>query len=165
MPNLIVFLSNHIYHIFYVGFHCMSCVWERVWRLKHLLKKVWISREVSQEAFQRSEPRVEHMTGMWRVMTASFREYFAGISRVRPSREILAKHSVLLFWHICYTIYSPTLYILTLPTYCEECFSKRKPLATTPLESEKLSYPQFSTQSFVVFLNSYLSISKSLKGW
>ena len=26
MPNLIVILLNHVYHVFYVGFHCMGCV-------------------------------------------------------------------------------------------------------------------------------------------
>ena len=42
---------------------------------------------------------------------------FASILQVRPSREILAKHSVLLFCHIWYTISLPTLYIPTLLTY------------------------------------------------
>ena len=32
-------------------------------------------------------------------------------SLVRPSCEIPAKHSVLLFWHICSTVSSPILYI------------------------------------------------------
>ena len=54
MPNLIVFLFNHLYFVFYMGFYCMGCVWEKVWRLKRLLKIKWISREVSWQAFPRS---------------------------------------------------------------------------------------------------------------
>ena len=41
-----------------------------------------------------------------------------------PSRKILAKHSILLFCHIWYTISLPTLY---LPTYWEECFHRENP--------------------------------------
>ena len=67
-----------MYHIFYVGFYCMGCVWERVWKLKRLLKTKWILREVSREAFPHSKSRVEHMTRMRRVMTTGFCEYFAG---------------------------------------------------------------------------------------
>ena len=52
---------------------------------------------------------------------------FVSVSWVRPSREIPTKHSVLLICHIWYTKSLPTLYILTLPTYWEECFLERKP--------------------------------------
>ena len=57
-----------------------------------------------------------------------------------------------------YTIYTHITHI------CWGVLFREKILATT-LESERLLYPQFSTQSIVVFLNSYLSISKSLRCW
>ena len=52
---------------------------------------------------------------------------FTSVLRVKPSRETSTKHSVLPICHIWYTKSLPTLYILTLPTYWEECFSERKP--------------------------------------
>ena len=57
-----------------------------------------------------------------------------------------------------HTIYTHITHILKGVLYRE------KTLAIT-LESERLLYPQSSTQSIVVFLNSYLSISKFLRGW
>ena len=108
-------------------FYYKSCVWERVWRLKLLLKTKWISWEDSREDIPRSKPHAEHMTGMRKVMTAGV---FASNSWVRPSREISAKYSVLLFCHLCSTMSSLTLYIPLLRTYCKEFFSKRKPWHT-----------------------------------
>ena len=52
---------------------------------------------------------------------------FASVSRVRPSREIPAKHSVLPICHIRYTLSLLTLYIFSLPTYVEECFHRENP--------------------------------------
>ena len=49
---------------------------------------------------------------------------FVNVSQVRPSCEIPAKHSILSIYHIWYTRFLHTLYILTLPTYCEECFQR-----------------------------------------
>ena len=48
-------------------------------------------------------------------------------SWARPSLEILVKHLVLLFWHICYTMFLPTLYIPILPTYMIGVLSEKKP--------------------------------------
>jgi len=109
VPNLIVILFNHVYPIFFVEFHCIGCVWERVWRLKTLLKTKWISREVLREAFPRSEPHVEHMTGMQRVMTVGFHEYFAGKAFLRDTREtfcfaVLAYLLHHVFTHTIYTL-------------------------------------------------------------
>ena len=78
----------------------------------------------SWETNPRSEPCVEYMTGMQRVMIAGV---FASNLQVRPSCEILAKHFVSLFCHLCSTKSLPILYIPSLPTYCKECFSERKP--------------------------------------
>lgn len=52
---------------------------------------------------------------------------FVSGSQVRLSREIPTKHSVLPICHVWYTRFLHTLYIPTLPTYWEECFSERKP--------------------------------------
>ena len=97
----------------------MGCVWERVWRLKCLLKKVWISRE----AFLQSEPRAEHMIGMRRVMTASFCEYFAGKAFPQNTRETFgfAILAYLLHHIFTHTIYTPITHIL------RGVLSKRKP--------------------------------------
>ena len=65
----------------------MGCVWEKVWRLKRLLKIKWISREVSWQAFPQSEPYAEHMTGMQRVLTGSFRKYFVGKAFLQNTHE------------------------------------------------------------------------------
>ena len=117
MPNLIIIIFNHVYPVFYVRFYCKGCACERVWRLKILLKTKWISWEDLWEVILWSKPRVEHMTGMWRVMIADFCEWFAG----------KAKHSILLFCHMCSAISSPILFIPSLPTYCKECFQRENP--------------------------------------
>ena len=49
---------------------------------------------------------------------------FASVSRVRPSRKISVKHSVLLICHIWYTRFLHTLYI---PTYWKQCFQRENP--------------------------------------
>ena len=51
----------------------------------------------------------------WQLVVAS-------VSRVRPSRKIPKKYSLLPICHIWYTLSSLILYIPTLPTYVEECF-------------------------------------------
>ena len=81
----------------------------------------------SREAFRWSEVCAQHMTGMWKVMTGWWQLVFASVSRVRPSREMPAKHSILPIFHIWYTRSLPTPYILTLPTYVEECFQRENP--------------------------------------
>ena len=115
MPNLIVILFNIVYPVFYVRFHCMSCVWEGVWRLKSTLKIKGVFAGSSQEDFLQSEAmcsaydwNVKNHDRWWQLV-------FVSISRVRPSHKILAKHSVLLFCHIWYTMSLPTLYIPTSP--------------------------------------------------
>ena len=127
VPNLIVIVFNHVYPVFYVGFYCMGCVWKRVWRLKTLLKTKWISQEVSWEAFPRSEPRVKHMTGMWRVMTTGFREYFVGKAFLRNTRETFcfAILEYLLHHVFTHTIYTYITHIL------EELLFREKTLDIT----------------------------------
>ena len=127
MPNLIVILFNLMYPVFYVRFHCMGCVWERVWRLKTTLKIKGVFAGSSREDFPQSEAMC--LAHDWNAKSHDrwWQLVFASILRVRPSREIPPKHSILLFCHIWYTMFLPTLY---LPTYWWGwwgCFSKRKP--------------------------------------
>ena len=75
----------------------------------------------------RSDACALHMTGMRKVRTGWRQLYFASVLRVRPSREIPAKHSVLLDYHFWYTLSVPILYIPALSTNVEECFRKKNP--------------------------------------
>ena len=133
VPNLIVIMFNLMYHVFYVRFICKGCVWERECEDSRQLKTKAVFAGSLRVGFPRSEACALHKTGMRRVRTGWRQLVFASVSRVRPSWEIPAKHSVLLNCHIWYTLSVPTLYIPTLPTKVEECF-KEKTLATN-LES------------------------------
>ena len=79
----------------------------------------------------RSDACVLHMTGMQKVRTGWRQLVFASVSRVRPSRKIPAKQSVLLFCPICSTTFSPTLYISSLHTNIEEYFWEKTLLRDT----------------------------------
>ena len=87
------------------------------WRLSGFHEK--IREKLSRE--------VNHVQGTWLECEELWQLVFVSNSRVKHSCEIPAKHFILLFWHICSTMSSPTLFIPSLPTYCKECFSKRKP--------------------------------------
>ena len=121
---------------------------ESVWRLKQL-KTDEFSRVARGLNISQNDTCALHMIGMRRVRTGWWQLVFASVSWVRPSCEIPTKHFVLPICHIWYTLSLPTLYILILPTNVEECF-REKTLATI-LESVRLLYPQFFTQSIMVF--------------
>ena len=70
---------------------------------------------------------MKHVPSTWLECEESWQLVFASVFRVRPSREIPANRSILLFCHIWYTLSLTTLYIPTLPTYVEECFQREKP--------------------------------------
>ena len=57
-----------MYPVFYMGFHCVGYVWERVWRLK----KNWRSKEFLWVAREKPSYEVkscaQYITGMQRVM-------------------------------------------------------------------------------------------------
>ena len=163
MPNLIVILFNLLYLVFYVGFHCKGCVWERVWRLK----ANWRPKKVSQVACEKPSREVKHVLSIWlkceeswQMVTASFHECYASKPFPWDTRETFyfANLSYLIHQVSTHTIYTHITHILRWVLFRE------KTLAIA-LKNERLSYPQFSTQSNVVFLNSYFSISKSLRGW
>ena len=138
-----------MYPVFYMGFICKGCVWERECEELRQLKTKVVFVDSSWVGFPRSEACAQHMTGMQRVRIGWRQLVFMSVLQVRPSREIPVKHSFLLNCHIWYTLSLPTLYIPPLPTDVEECFWE-KTLATT-LESFRLFYLHFSTQSIVVF--------------
>ena len=116
-------MFNLVYPVFHVGFHCKSCVRESVWRLK----AKWRSKKFSQVAHEMPSREVKHVISTWLECGESWQLVFASVLRVRPSREIPAKRSVLPICHIWYTMSLTILYIPTLPTDVEVCFSKRKP--------------------------------------
>ena len=163
MSNLIVILFNLLYSVFYVGIHCKGCVWERVWRLKtHWRSKVfsWVARE-------KPSCKVKHMLSTWleceeswQMVSTGFYECLVSKAFSRDTRETFyfANLSYLIHRVSIQTIYTNITHILRGVLFRE------KTLVIT-LESERLSYPQSSTQSIVVFLNSYLSIFKFLRGW
>ena len=102
------------------------CVRESV-KTKEKLKTKGVFTGSSWEDFPRSEAMC--LAHDWNVKSHDrwWQLVFASISRVRPSREILAKHSVLPFCHIWYTKFLSTLYIPTLPTYWVEYFQRENP--------------------------------------
>ena len=163
MPNLIVILFNLLYPVFYVGFHCKDYVWERVWRLK----THWRSKMFLRVAHEKPSHEVKHVPSTWlkceeswQMVIVGFCECLAGKAFPRDTRETFCFANLLYLIHLVsiHTIYTHITHILKRVLFIE------KTLAIT-LECERLSYPQSSTQSIVVFLNSYLSISKSLRSW
>ena len=163
MPNLIVILFNLLYPVFYAGFYCKGCVWERLWRLK----THWRSKVFSRVTREKPSREVKHALStwleceeLWQMVTTSFRKHFASKAFPQDTRETFcfANLSYLIHQVFTHTIYTHITHILW------EVLFREKTLSTT-FECKRLSYPQFSTQSIVVFLNSYLSISKSLRDW
>ena len=134
MPNLIVILFNLMYPVFHVGFICKGyvCERERVWRLKSIKIKAVLAGS-SQVSFPRCDACALHMARMRKFRTRWRQLVFASISRVWPSSETPAKHSILPDCYFWYTLSLPILYIPPLLTYIEEWFWE-KTLATN-LES------------------------------
>ena len=133
MPNLIVIMFNPMYPVFYVRFIRKGYVWERESEDLRQLKTKAVFAGSSRVSFPQSEVCALQMTEIWRVRTGWRQLIFVSVSQVKPSRKIPAKHSVLLNYHIWYTLSVPTLFIASLPTYVEECFWEKT--LTTNLES------------------------------
>ena len=102
---------------FYVGFHCMSCVWERVWRLK----TNWRSKEFSWVAYESFPAKWSHVLNTWlecekswQMMIAGFREYFVDKAFLRDTCETFcfAILSYLIHHVSTYTIYTIITHIL-----------------------------------------------------
>ena len=152
-----------MYPVFYVGFLCKGCVWERVWRLK----AKWRAKKFLQVAREKPSHEVKHVLSTWleyketwQMVIVSFHECLAGKAFLRDTHETFC------FANLSYMIY-PVLNhtIYTHITHkCWKVVFREKTLATT-LKSERLLHTQLSIQFIVVFLNSYLFIFISFRGW
>ena len=132
-----------MYPVLYVGFHCKGCVWKRVWKFKANLRL----KEFSRVAHKKPSHEVKHVFSTWleceeswQMVTAGFRECLVGKAFPGDTREtfyftILSYLKYLISTH---TIYTHITHILRGVLF------RGKTLAIT-LESERLSYPQFST--------------------
>ena len=162
MLSLIVILFNLLYPVFFVRFHYKSYVCERVWRFK----THWRSKVFSWVAHEKPSREVKHVLSAWLEYEESWQMMTAGfmsVSWVKPSYKIPAKHSILPICYMIHQVSTHTIYIHF--THILKGVLFREKILVITLESGRLSYPQSYTQSIVVFLNSYLSISKSLRGW
>ena len=117
MPNLIVILFNLMYPVFYVGFLCKGCVWERVWRLK----AKWRAKKFLQVAREKPSHEVKHVLSTWleyeetwQMVTVSFHECLAGKAFLRDTRETFyfANLSYLIHQVSTHTIYTLITHIL-----------------------------------------------------
>lgn len=91
------------------------------------LRSYWRPSGFREKIREKLSREVSHVQSTWLECEESWQLIFASNSQVGPSCEIHAKYSVLLFWHIYFTMSSPTLFIPSLPIYFKECFSDRKP--------------------------------------
>ena len=133
MPNLIVILFNLLYLVFYVGFLCKGCVWERVWKLK----AKWRAKKFLQVALEKPSCDVKHVLSTWlecekswQMVKVGFRECLASKAFPRDTRETFcfANLSYLIHLVSTHTIYTHITHIL------KWVFFREKTLATT-LES------------------------------
>ena len=118
VPNLIVILFNLLYPVFYVGFHCKGCVWERVWRLK----TYWRSKVFSQVAREKPSREVKHVLSTWleceeswQMVTTGFCECLVGKAFSRDTCETFyfASLSYLIHQDSTHTIYTHITHILS----------------------------------------------------
>ena len=91
MPNLIVILFNLLYPVSVVGIYCKGCVIVRESVKTQAIEAKKVFAGISRLSIPRSEACALHMTRMRRVRL----DGDSCVSRVRPSRETLARHSVL----------------------------------------------------------------------
>ena len=121
VPNLIVILLNLVYLVFIVGFNCKGCVIEREcedlsnWRLKSF-RRYLATKHPAKWLMWLAHARMQRVRTGWRQLC------LASISRVRPSYETPARHSVLPNCQFWYILSVPTLFIPILPTNVKECF-------------------------------------------
>ena len=117
VPNLIVILFNLLYPVFYVGFYCKGCVWERVWRLKtHRRSNVFL-----RVACENPSHEVKHMLNTWleykeswQMVTTGFHECLAGKTFPLDTRETFCFATFLYLIHqpSTHTIYTHITHIL-----------------------------------------------------
>ena len=128
VPNFIVILFNLLYPVFIMGFNCKGCVRERECvcedsnnrRLKSF-RGYLATKHPAKWCMCPAHDWNAKSQDTWRQLC------FASSSQVRPSRETLAKHSILPNCPIWYTLSMPILYILTLPTNVGVSIQREKP--------------------------------------
>ena len=86
------------------------------------LRSHWRPSGFLEKIREKLSSEISHVLSTWLECEESWQLVFASNSQVRPSHEIPVKHSILLFFHICSTMSSSTLYISSLPKYCKEFF-------------------------------------------
>ena len=163
MSNLIVILFNFMYPVLYVGFLCIGCVCERV-KTQDKLKIKGDFMSSSREDFLRSEAMCSAHDWNAKSHDRWWQLVFTSVSRVKPSCEILTKHSILPFCHIWYTRSLLTLYIYPHYPHIERRVFQRENPSHYPWEWE-IVIPTIFYTIHCGFFNSNLSISKSLRGW
>ena len=67
----------------------------------------WRPSGFHEKIHEKLSRKVSHVQSTWLECKELWQLVFVNNSQVRPSRKILAKHYVLLFWHIYSTISSP----------------------------------------------------------
>ena len=159
MPNLIVIMFNLMYYVFYLGFICKGCVWER--------KSVKTQGNWRQKLFSRhlaSKPLAKWSTCLahdWnaknqdRMKTVSFCECHAG--KAFPRVFCFTELSYLIHTFYTHTIHTPITHI------CWGVLLRENP-SHNHWELE-IVIPTILYISLWIFLNSYLSISIHLRGW
>ena len=131
MPNFIVILFNLMYLVFYVGFHCMSCVWEKVWRLKATLKIKGVFTGSLREDFLQSEVMCSAHDWNAKSHDRWWQLVFASLSRgkafLRDTRETFCFAILSYLIHLIsnHTIYTHITHI------CWGVVFRKKPLGTT----------------------------------
>ena len=157
MPNLIVIMFNLKYIVFSVGFLCKSYVWERLWRAKKFLRV----------ASEKPSCKVKHELSTWLEYKKSWKMVTTGFHKCLVSKALLRDTcETFCFANLSYLIHQVSTHtIYTHITHIGWKVLFREKTLATILVSERLLYIQFPTQSIVFFFNSYLSISKSMRGW
>ena len=141
-------------------FYCKGCVRERVWRLMLILKIKRILQEACEKLTREIATCWAHDWNAKSHDRWSFRECLTSKAFPQNTRKTFC-FAILSF--VFYQVFTHTVYTL-ITHILKGVLYKEKTLVYT-LESYRLLYPQSSTHSLVVFLYSYLSISKSLRGW
>ena len=137
------FFFNLMYSIFYMGFLCKGCVWERVWRLKAKCR----AKKISWVAHEKPSREVKHVISTWleceeswQMVTVGFHECLAGKAFPRDTHQTFCFANLLYLTHPV-----PNHTIYTHITYrCWGVVFREKALTIT-LESERFLYPQFFT--------------------
>ena len=91
VPNFFVILFNLMYLVFVVGIYCKGCVIVRESVKTQTIEVRRVFAGISRLSILQKDACALHMTGMQRVST----DGDSCVSRVRPSRETLARHFVL----------------------------------------------------------------------